>query len=135
MADWEFGNQSRGIVPSIEDRLRARGWASHVTLSGLLATWESLATNINQYDGVIEEYLDDVTNRDALKIVVEELAPEGLRDQLKERLVRADDTFTKNTQPDDAHELRHFFRISDDDEWWWHRIPTTGPLLHEIRPS
>ena len=119
------------VVTDIEEALHARGWAEGVTLPGLLKTWETLSANINQYEGVIEEYLDDMTNRDALKEVLTDLAHPAIIDELRERVARADETFRENTQADDEQELRRYFRITDEDDWWWHRIPTTWPLAAE----
>lgn len=131
MPDWEFDKDANRIVTTVEEELRARGWAAHVTLPGLLATWENLAATVNQYDGVIEEYLDDMTSRDALKLVLTELAPPAIVEELRQRVSQADETFRQNTQADEARKLRKYFRITDENDWWWHRIPTTWPLAAE----
>jgi hypothetical protein len=129
--DWRFDGDELRIMESLGESLRADGWASHVTVPRLLDRWKHLTETVNAYNGVIDEYLDDLTCRDALQLVLGR-APESVRARLEHLVNESDQLYRTDTIPDGDQKLRRFFKITNDDGWWWHRIPKAGPISAEV---
>jgi hypothetical protein len=131
--DWRFDQDELRTMESLAESLREEGWAKHVTVPRLLAGWRQLAETVNAYDGTIEEYLNDLTSRDGLELIIDR-APDSVRLGLERLVAETDEIYRRETVEDVEQRLRHFFRIADEDGWWWHRIPKTGPIATEIAP-
>jgi hypothetical protein len=112
---------------ALTQRLHDEGWASHVTVGGLLQGWEQLAAEVASYDATIDDYTNDLTGRDAVELVLD-WASEGFRAWADERVTAADQQFRGRTEMDDEGAIGRYFRIENKDGWWWRRRPGGGPL-------
>ncbi|SHK53408.1 hypothetical protein SAMN05444159_3508 [Bradyrhizobium lablabi] len=122
-----FGASEQAVLDEIGHRLRARGWAAHVTVARLLRDWQKLSGSVDRYKMTIDDYTNDLTARDALEIVLAE-CQEPLRAKLRLPIEGADKEFLARTQEDVGHTLERYFQISQSSGWWWKRRPVTGPL-------
>lgn len=114
-------------LEQLGERLRAEGWAAHVTVERLLQSWEDLAVEVSDHQMTIDDYTNDVCSRDGLAIVTGWATPR-LAEALNERTAVADAKFTAATTDDGRAAVGRYFRIAAKDGWWWHRCPVTGPL-------
>lgn len=126
-----FDTSERATLDRIDGRLRAQGWAKHVTTVRLLRDWQALCTSVNRYRGTIDDYTNDLTTRDGLEVVLRE-CDEPLRTKLVTLIEQADGEFLAATQVDTGRVLRRYFRINESSEWWWKRTPTAGPLAEYL---
>ena len=62
------------------------------------------------YSSNVYDYLDDLTSRDGLEIVLAE-CPEPLRTKLKSAIERIDKEFLAGTEDDATRSLGYYFRI------------------------
>jgi hypothetical protein len=114
-------------LDELTERLHAAGWATHVTVPGLLANWKELSGNVDDYRLTIDDYTNDLTSRDALAIVVP-WASTGLRDVLAVQIDASDDDFRARTVDDNGVSVGRFFSPRNGDGWWWRRMPASGAL-------
>jgi len=124
---------ARGIrdsAPALDEighRLRARGWAAHVTVARLLRDWQRLSISVDQYKMTIDDYTNDLTARDALEIILTECrGPLGAK--LRLLIEEIDNGFLARTQEDVGHALERYFQSDRSAGWWWKRRPGAGPL-------
>jgi hypothetical protein len=107
-----------------------RGWAEHV--DRLVAERDldpDDGSRWTPHDLVAALYLRDFVER-GLRDLPEDLAALG------RRVVNPiDAAFDGFTAPDPEGLLRPW--LSDDeplgDGWWWHRVPSSGPVAHDLR--
>ena len=126
-----FTASEQAVLDEIGLRLRAQGWAAHVTVPRLLRNWQELSLSVDRYNFTVDDYTNDLTARDALEIVLAE-CPAPLRAKLRFHVEAADKEFLTRTQEDVCHALEHYFKISQSDGWWWRRTPATGPLAEYL---
>ena len=117
----------------LTQRLRDAGWASHVTATRLLESWEKLASEVANYALTIDDFTNDLTGRDGLQLVLGWASP-ALVEALGQRVDAADHRYRACTTEDGGAALSRYFRSASDPAsgWWWHRKPTTGPLAEYI---
>src|ERR1700680_798123 len=127
----QFDSSEQAMLDEIGRRLRARGWAAHVTVVRLLQDWQQLGESVDQYASTIDDYTNDLTGRDALEIVVAE-CHEPLRARVRALIEKADTEFLVRTQEDVGQTLARYFRIRDSAGWWWKRRPVAGPLAEYL---
>ena len=127
----QFSTSEQAVLDEIGQRLRARGWAEHVTVMRLLRSWHELSVSVDQYRMTIDDYTNDLTSRDALEIVLAE-CPEPLRARLRLLIEQADTEFHARTQEDVAHTLGRYFWLTESSGWWWKRRPVAGPLAEYL---
>jgi hypothetical protein len=111
----------------IGQRLRAEGWAKHVTVARLIESWTELARSVDRCDLTIDEYTNEVTSRDALELALA-YCEEPLRGKLLSEVQRADRDFQARTEGDKHGDIGRFFRLDSSSGWWWRRRPVKGPL-------
>jgi hypothetical protein len=129
-----FDDDDLAVLGEIGHRLRARGWAAHVTVPRLLREWQKLSARVDHYTAMIEEYLNDLMARDGLEIALEE-CHEPLRTKLMIAVAEADNEFLARTQEDVGQVLARYFHIKPSAEWWWRRRPVVGPLAELLTRS
>jgi hypothetical protein len=130
-----FDASEEAILDQISSRLRAQGWAKHVTVESLLRDWQKLSVSVDRYPMVVEDYLNDLTARDGLEIVLAD-CPEVLRPKVEHAIGEADKEFFARTQADLERTLERCFRIDELSGWWWRRRPAAGPLAEFLtKPS
>ena len=122
-----FDKAEQAAPEEIGRRLRAQGWADHVTVAKLLSDWRNLASSVDRYSLSIDDYTNDLTSRDGLELVLAACAA-SLRDKLHPWVDAADREFTERTETDADEAFGHFYRVDDLSGWWWKRRPTKGPL-------
>ena len=126
MDEW-IPSDLQSEVDRLTDRLRAEGWASHVTVERLVRSWDTLAAEVSNYAATIDDYTNDVTSRDALQEVVGWASP-PLAAALSVPVGLADERFAAATTDDGGAAVGEYFRIAHHAGWWWRRRPTSGPL-------
>src|SRR5438105_15639701 len=124
-----FNASEQVVLEEIECRLRARGWAAHVTVEALLQKWGRLAVSVDQHMMEVEDYTNDLMGRDGLEIVLAECR-EPLRSKLKLYIEEADKEFLARTQEDVGQTLERYSSIPEESGWWWRRRPAAGPLAN-----
>jgi hypothetical protein len=129
-----FDTSEQAILNEIGQRLRAEGWAEHVTVERLLRNWHRLSVSVDRYIMTVDDYTNDLTARDGLEIVLTK-CPERLGTKLRAHIELADQEFLARTLDDVEHTLGHYFRIDRRSGWWWHRKPTAGPLAEYLSIS
>jgi hypothetical protein len=129
-----FDASDQAAIDAMRDRLRAQGWASHVTVPGLLRTWRDLAISVNRYRLTVDDYTNDVTARDGLEIVLA-ACEEPFRTKLRCYVDEADAAFVARTEEDVGALLGRHFLIDESSGWWWRRRPIVGPLAAYLRRS
>ena len=133
-AELSFDASEQTILDGIDRRLRAQGWAKHVTVDWLLREWQALSVSVDQYRPTIDDYTNDLTGRDGLEIVLTE-CDEPLRAKLMILIEKADSEFLARTQDDSGSALGRYYRIDESSGWWWKRIPAAGPLAEYLNTS
>jgi hypothetical protein len=126
-----FDADEQAVLDELGRRLRAEGWANHVTAGWLLATWDELSASVDGYELSIDDYTNDLMARDGLEWVLGACA-EPLRAKLQARIQAADRMFIAATQPDDDGALGRLVRVDETSGWWWKRRPKTGPLADSL---
>ena len=94
-----LGADRTTLLEEIVARERAaRGWASHVTAVYLMEKWLWLVTEVEQgsYQGLVEEYANDLDSRKLLGIVVNE-SPPDIAAKLLQWAAPLDERFTSAT--------------------------------------
>jgi hypothetical protein len=120
-----------GEQVQLEGRLHQEGWADHVTVDRLLDDWERVANDVDDYALEIDDYINDLTGRDALELLIGWASPDlGL--DLLARVEPADERFRSVTTEDGGDAVGRGFPVDDQDGWWWRRRPTTGPLADRL---
>ena len=129
-----FDVSELATLDEIGRRLRADGWAAHVTVVRLLQDWQALAISADRYVLTVDDFTNDLTARDGLEIVLGWC--EGtLHAKLKAPIEQADGEFIARTRDDDGSILGRFYRIDDSAGWWWKRRPAAGPLADYLATS
>jgi hypothetical protein len=104
---------------------RKRGWADYVSLPYLLSNWPRIVDNVEGYDGVIEEYWNDLDTRNILEDVIDEL-PHEVASRVAALLRPWDEKFRTRTV--DSPGL--WRRSNGKPGWWNERFPVEpGPML------
>jgi hypothetical protein len=122
-----FSISEQAVLDEIDKGLRSQGWATHATVAWLLQEWQALSVSVDQYALTIDDYTNDLTARDGLKIAVA-TCPEPLRSKLMLSIELADGEFIARTHEDAGRTLGRYFRIDEASGWWWRRTPTAGQL-------
>ena len=121
-----FDNSEQAALDEIGRRLRAQGWAEHVTVARLLSDWRALASSVDRYRLTIDDYTNDLVSRDGLELVLAACTP-PLLDRLRP-WDAADREFTERTDADPDEAIGRFYHRDDLSGWWWKRRPSSGPL-------
>ncbi len=116
----------------VEAGLHADGWASFITTEGLLRDWERLAGEVAEYSSTVDDFINDLTGRDALELVLSRV-PVSLREVLIPPVLDADRRFSQSTLPDEHGVIGRFCRLEPNQGWWWRRMPPAGPLAAYLR--
>ncbi len=104
---------------------RARGVADFVSFPYLLSNWPQIVDSVVGYDGVIEEYWNDLDTRNILQDVMDEL-PSDVAARVAALLKPWDDKFRARTV--DSPGL--WRRSNGKPGWWNERFPAVrGPML------
>jgi hypothetical protein len=126
-----FDAPEAAVLDEIDRRLRADGWATHVTVTRLLRDWQTLAISADRYIATIDDYTNDLAARDGLEIALG-LCHGPLHAKLKASIDQADREFLARTRDDDDHVLGQFYRMDESAGWWWKRRPAAGPLAEYL---
>jgi hypothetical protein len=126
-----FDAEEQAVLDEIGRRLRADGWANHVTAAWLLAAWDKLAASVDGYELTIDDYTNDLMARDGLEWVLG-ASPPPLHAKLLSWIETADHAFLAGTQDDGDGVLGSFIRIDETSGWWWKRTPRAGPLADSL---
>jgi hypothetical protein len=129
-----FDSTEQAILDEVGRRLRADGWAAHVTVSRLLRNWQQLSISVDQYKLTIDDYTNDLTSRDGLELVLSQ-SPGALHTKLRQFVESADKEFLARTHEDKEKSLGRFYRIDEFSGWWWKRRPAAGPLAEYLAES
>jgi hypothetical protein len=91
----------------------------------LLERWRSFVDEVAAgYDGSVDDYTNDVTSRDLLSQIMNQLLP-PTREKAAGLVAPIDAEFMTHTVPDPTTLLGEYYRVSDG--WWWRRLPTIMP--------
>jgi hypothetical protein len=123
-----------GEVERIEQALRTEGWTDRAGLRRALRNWARLAAEVSRYTGAVDDYTNDLTQRDYLDKVWLR-ASNDLREEIESETAGPDEVFRGSTADDAEHRLGSYFKIDTDDGWWWHRTPSSGPLAEYLAKS
>jgi hypothetical protein len=126
-----FDADEQAVLDEIGRRLRADGWANHVTAAWLLTTWDKLSTSVDGYELTIDDYTNELMARDGLEWALG-ACPQPLRVKLLSWIETADRAFVAGTQDDNDSVLGRFFRVDETSGWWWKRVPKAGPLAESL---
>jgi hypothetical protein len=126
-----FDADEQAVLDEIGRRLRADGWADHVTAAWLLTRWDELAASVDGYELTIDDYTNELMARDGLEWVLG-TCPQPLRAKLLSWIETADLAFVAGTQDDGDGVVGRFFRIDETSRWWWKRAPKSGPLADSL---
>jgi|SRR5450755_1408692 hypothetical protein len=99
-----------------------RGWAIPLTVGWLLRNWQKTSERVAHYNLTIDDYMNDLTARDALEIVLAKSA-EPLRTKLKVYIETSDRQFIAGTEVDIGSVIARFYLIDESSRWWWKRKP------------
>jgi hypothetical protein len=118
----------------IEASLRRAGWADHASIARELRTWARLAEEVDTYTATVDDYTNDLSSRDYLKLAMAS-ASVGLRDTIAQQVAPVDESFRQRTVEDMERHLERYFRIDRKDDWWWRRRPSAGPLADYLESA
>ncbi|HEY2048509.1 MAG TPA: hypothetical protein VGH03_04155 [Caulobacteraceae bacterium] len=123
-----FDAAEQAVLDELGRRLRAEGWANHVTVEWLLAAWGELSGSVAGYELTVDDYANELMARDGLEWTLGACA-DPLRAKLQAWIEAADGVFIAATEPDDDGSLG---RADETSGWWWKRRPKTGPLADSL---
>ncbi len=129
-----FDDSEMAALDEIGRRLRAQGWADHVTVYRLLSSWREVASTADHYHSTIDDYTNDVTSRDGIELVLAACAP-PLRDKLLHWVEATDGEFVARTIDDPGEAIGRYYRLDEASGWWWRRKPERGPLADYLAGS
>lgn len=112
-----FNASEQAVLDDISDRLRAQGWAKHVSIESLLADWRAFSVSVTHDAMTVEDYTNELIVRDGLEIVLAE-CPETLRLKVEHALRKADTEFLALTQEDLGRTLERYSRVDPSAGWW-----------------
>ncbi|MGH8939960.1 MAG: hypothetical protein ACRDV1_01460 [Actinomycetes bacterium] len=118
----------RTMVCRVEAELHSGRWAPHTTLEHNLWCWGLLVEEVNDYDGIKEDYDHDLSARNFIAEFLDR-CPEPLRSRVAARAESIDIRFRASTREDESGLL---LGAVDDEPWWMRRVPLRGPLLDEL---
>ncbi len=94
-----FTESERVTLEQLASSLRARGWASHVTVELLLREWLNFTSKVEDNRFLPYEFADYLRSRDALEEMLGE-CPTPLVDKLKGIISPADERYRAQTRED-----------------------------------
>jgi hypothetical protein len=107
-------------------RLRAKH-SEPWTLTGLIGAWRELVGQIERgYDDNVYEYRNDLSVRDLLAELIDEIPAGSVRSWVTSEVEEIDASYRTATR-----EVDEPIFGSDDEPWWWRRVPKT--LVGELR--
>ena len=116
------------ILGDLSRQLRGKGWAANVPIERLLANWESLASQVNDYRLTIDDFTNDLTSRDGLEGALDLCRLDSFRERLMAAVEASDQKYRAATEEDGGAALSKYFRVPPSAGWWWRRRPRSGPL-------
>lgn len=130
-----FDASEEAVLDEIGRYLRAegwgRGWAIPLTVGWLLRNWQKTSERVAHYNLTIDDYMNDLTARDALEIVLA-ISAEPLRSKLKVYIETSDRQFIAGTEVDIGSVIARFYLIDESSGWWWKRKPKVGDLAQYL---
>jgi hypothetical protein len=91
-------------------------------LEALITRWEGIVQTVSvEYDGMREEYVNDLSVRSGLE---EAVLAMGAHDSQQRRIARADELFKASTVPDSDWHTGSVKMVWDPKrDWWFSRSP------------
>jgi hypothetical protein len=70
--------------------------------------------------------------RDFVENALSKLRPE-LVDKVRDYVATTDDRFRSFTSDDSGERMAKIAHVDlDGRSWWWFRVPTSGPIVHDL---